>query len=735
MPTTSTTASTTDSAVFQPAVFPVPRTQTLAKQFAEIAVPSHAAWFSLAGVAGVERRALPEFFNGRHASKTPQLYVHHRNFMVNAFRANPHEYLCVTACRRNLVGDVAAVVRIHAFLEQWGLVNYQLEPDARPSRVGPVFHGHFRITAHTPVDALSLVSAPSAVDCEPPKDTLQSLPPATDQSDPTLKKPLSSSQHDKDVVARLRQRLAGLQEQRIQRYKRAPPITCSSCGVLCGRSAKLAKESLNTNPTNDPAAATTTATTTTTPTTTSSKRTKQTETRWHCIKAISLDVCGGCFEDGRFPSHLLSCDFVKIGHGSTPEEIALRKLNDGGGSGSNDPTEQEEEDDEDDSIDLEELYDNESEGVDKQRLPWTQEEVFLLLEGVEHFDEDWGKVAFHIGTRSKEECVERFLGMTIEEPYLVEGGGSSGGGGVGVLAYRNATELLNRVEEGESSSAPTGTTTTTTTTTPSKKRKRKLKDVKPMWPVSVLEALPVTPVEDPGMALSALLASVVDKELGKAVADAGIRAYTHHHHHHHHHTLSSTEKAKHRRGSIATSPTKSPKLSTPSLSNTVAGPPSSELEIRAAELQLKKVGLVLARFEKMSALVEHERCRLETDRRSNIIEGIAQRREMREIRKKLKTDEEEVEGLGGGGEQIGEGGAELAGTGGGDGDEEEEEDDDDGSGVGDEDDDSQDVGTPPNAQGSNESNFSHGAGGDGDDENEEDGDGEEEQEENGMDLG
>lgn len=46
--------------------------------------------------------------------------------MMNTYRLNPSEYLTVTACRRNLAGDVGAIMRVHAFLEQWGLINYQV---------------------------------------------------------------------------------------------------------------------------------------------------------------------------------------------------------------------------------------------------------------------------------------------------------------------------------------------------------------------------------------------------------------------------------------------------------------------------------------------------------------------------------------------------------------------------------------------------------------------------------
>jgi hypothetical protein len=110
-------------------------------------------------------------------SKTPEIYLSYRNFMIDTYRystttttsrtpmyssftvhltyfvwdfssmlhnlpiehvsclvcvclcrLNPTEYLTSTACRRNLAGDVCAIMRVHAFLEQWGLLNYQVHP-------------------------------------------------------------------------------------------------------------------------------------------------------------------------------------------------------------------------------------------------------------------------------------------------------------------------------------------------------------------------------------------------------------------------------------------------------------------------------------------------------------------------------------------------------------------------------------------------------------------------------
>lgn len=98
----------------------------LAAQTHAVIIPSYSAWFDMSKIHPVERRALPEFFNSRNRSKTPAIYKDYRDFMINTYRLRPTEYLTVTACRRNLAGDVCAIMRVHAFLEQWGLINYQV---------------------------------------------------------------------------------------------------------------------------------------------------------------------------------------------------------------------------------------------------------------------------------------------------------------------------------------------------------------------------------------------------------------------------------------------------------------------------------------------------------------------------------------------------------------------------------------------------------------------------------
>uniref|UniRef100_A0A8C1EZG6 SWI/SNF related BAF chromatin remodeling complex subunit C1a n=1 Tax=Cyprinus carpio carpio TaxID=630221 RepID=A0A8C1EZG6_CYPCA len=120
------------------------------EQTHHIIIPSYAAWFDYNSIHEIERRALPEFFNGKNKSKTPEIYLAYRNFMIDTYRLNPQEYLTSTSCRRNLTGDVCAVMRVHAFLEQWGLVNYQVDSESRPLPMGPPPTPHFNVLADTP---------------------------------------------------------------------------------------------------------------------------------------------------------------------------------------------------------------------------------------------------------------------------------------------------------------------------------------------------------------------------------------------------------------------------------------------------------------------------------------------------------------------------------------------------------------------------------------------------------
>lgn len=49
---------------------------------------------------------------------------------------------------------------------------------------------------------------------------------------------------------------------------------------------------------------------------------------------------------------------------------------------------------------------------------WTDQETLLLLEGIEMYDDDWSKIEEHVGTRSAQQCIKKFLELPIEDEYL-----------------------------------------------------------------------------------------------------------------------------------------------------------------------------------------------------------------------------------------------------------------------------------------------------------------------------
>ncbi|DBA01356.1 TPA: hypothetical protein N0F65_001595 [Lagenidium giganteum] len=141
------TASTGVSAASPPQTLKhdaaAPRHEPAAKP---VVVPRCSSWFSMDKISPIEKRMLPEFFpkdSGAAttikstSSKTPQIYLKYRNYIINAYRQQPHVYLTATACRRNLAGDACAILRVHEFLTHWGLINYNVPPHAMPPAIHP----------------------------------------------------------------------------------------------------------------------------------------------------------------------------------------------------------------------------------------------------------------------------------------------------------------------------------------------------------------------------------------------------------------------------------------------------------------------------------------------------------------------------------------------------------------------------------------------------------------------
>ena len=89
------------------------------------------------------------------------------------------------------------------------------------------------------------------------------------------------------------------------------------------------------------------------------------------------DLCPNCYREGKYLNSAWSTDFVKLeqpNYSQAPDSDA----------------------------------------------PWSDAELLRLLEALETNDDNWTRIADEVGTRSREECVMKFLQLEIEDKYLEE---------------------------------------------------------------------------------------------------------------------------------------------------------------------------------------------------------------------------------------------------------------------------------------------------------------------------
>ena len=71
----------------------------------------------------------------------------------------------------------ASLRRVHAFLEQWGLINYQVDAESRPTPMGPPPTSHFHVLADTPSGLVPLQPKTPQVGAGGPTATPPCRPP------------------------------------------------------------------------------------------------------------------------------------------------------------------------------------------------------------------------------------------------------------------------------------------------------------------------------------------------------------------------------------------------------------------------------------------------------------------------------------------------------------------------------------------------------------------------------
>lgn len=331
----------------------------LIEQSRHVVIPSFSKWFDMNDIHSIEKKVFPDYFPAENNStavssyKSPKAYKNIRDFMINTYRINPIEYLTVTAVRRNLSGDVGSIIRVHRFLERWGLINYQIDPKTKPSLVGPQYTGHFQITLDTPKGLTPFVpekiSAVSTTTTTANGNDLASTEPeSNDTSQPNVK---TEDMDVDDTPVPINMEITRNIFDDTKSHKTIPLVS-----FYCNETA------------NDVS-----------------------DIRYHNLKSKvlvggtlgPLVISKDCYEQGLFPLNFMASDFIKMERSLATSE-------------------------------------------------WTQQETLLLLEGVEMYGSSdsnpqsffinnngqWDKISEHVGTKTRSECLTRFLQLPIEDKYL-----------------------------------------------------------------------------------------------------------------------------------------------------------------------------------------------------------------------------------------------------------------------------------------------------------------------------
>ena len=237
-----------------------------------------------------------------------------------------------------------------------------MDPQTRPSNIGPPFTGHFRVVADTPRGLQPFQPGPNSFTTpgkpHPATDRAASATPASkadlnleirrnifDQKGKEIK---SKDDAEKQTNGENSAANGSAEDSAVKAMEEAAKepkktFNCYSCGIDCTRCR------FHYSKNNDPAK--------------------------DGSKEVKYDLCPNCYFQARMPSAHRSSDFVKL------EEPGSTTIPD-------------------------------------KDAPWTDSETLLLLEGLELYDDNWTQVADHVGTRTREECVVKFLQLEIQDKYM-----------------------------------------------------------------------------------------------------------------------------------------------------------------------------------------------------------------------------------------------------------------------------------------------------------------------------
>ena len=214
----------------------------------------------------------------------------------------------------------------------------------------------------------------------------------------------------------------------------------------------------------------------------------------------------------------------------------------------------------------------------------------MLLEGIEIYDEDWDQIANHVGTRSREQCVLKFLQLPIEEPYV-----------------DSATEKAMGVNNSG--------------------------------------VVPFSHADNPVLSVVAFLAGVVDMKIAAKAAGRGVDELKARLKAEAGNKETTTEDGEQEMDSDMPS-TNLERAATIAIGSAAAKAhllsehtsiENSRLLNQAITLQLRKIETKLSQFDDLEAILEQERRELERVRQEVYCERLALRREIEKAREAIRT--------------------------------------------------------------------------------------------------
>ncbi len=329
----------------------------LSMQLKPVALPIFSRWFSFDSINELEKKSLPQFFNSQSLYHTPQAYQKIRNFIIQTWRLNPNQYLTITAARKNVAADIESVVSIHRFLSKWGLINYNVDGSTIPSALGPQSTRGFSIVLDTPVGIQALVPEVKQTD----KGKSLGIKRRFEEDQP---KQNSGMKVEPDTITKDEDRSLPLNME-LRKNIYDPSVDST---------ALQDENQLRINDVNN--------------------------------KTFTCYLTGSQVTDVHFNSlrykgvngHAINGNVTSLKNGGFPTENNA----------------------ETGIVNLEDVFKKGGKLLYPPSIAWTDQELVLLLEGIEMFEDNWEQIADHVGTRDKSQCITRYVQLPIDEQYITK---------------------------------------------------------------------------------------------------------------------------------------------------------------------------------------------------------------------------------------------------------------------------------------------------------------------------